>query len=251
MTTQGEAANGRGDRRVLEGALLERTAVAQVSDAAVIARYKRDFAGQPTVEEVHARHILVGTEEEAKRIIGELNKGSDFAALAQRFSKDPDKARGGDLGFFRHDQVWKGFADLAFSLKPGEIAQMPIFNEFGWHVVQTLERRPVPPPTLDQVRDAIRKQLLQEAVQSVVAQAREGCVCTSSTWTGRRCRVRRRSRRTGPEWVAEPGDEQSAGGPDAGRGLDPGHGADITRRIARGTAKSRELITTRRGLLAL
>ena len=160
--------------RVLEGALLERTAVAQVSDAAVIARYKRDFAGQPTVEEVHARHILVGTEEEAKRIIGELNKGSDFAALAQRFSKDPDKARGGDLGFFRHDQVWKGFADLAFSLKPGEIAQMPIFNEFGWHVVQTLERRPVPPPTLDQVRDAIRKQLLQEAVQSVVAQAREG-----------------------------------------------------------------------------
>jgi peptidyl-prolyl cis-trans isomerase C len=160
--------------RVLEGALLERTAVPMVTDADVKARYARDFANQPVVEEVRARHILVGSEEEAKRIIAELDKGADFAALAQRFSKDPDKARGGDLGFFRHDQVWRGFADLAFSLKPGEIAQAPIFNEFGWHVVQTLERRNVPPPTLEQASEAIRKQLLQEAVTRVVAQAREG-----------------------------------------------------------------------------
>ena len=160
--------------RVLEGALLERTAVPMVTDADVKARYARDFANQPAVEEVRARHILVGSEEEAKRIIAELDKGADFAALAQRFSKDPDKVRGGDLGFFRHDQVWRGFADLAFSLKPGEIAQTPIFNEFGWHVVQTLERRSVPPPTLEQASDAIRKQLLQEAVARVVAQAREG-----------------------------------------------------------------------------
>jgi peptidyl-prolyl cis-trans isomerase C len=160
--------------RVLEGALLERTAVPMVTDADVRARYARDFANQPAVEEVRARHILVGSEDEAKRIIAELDKGADFASLAQRFSKDPDKVRGGDLGFFRHDQVWRGFADLAFSLKPGEIAQTPIFNEFGWHVVQTLERRSVPPPTFEQASDAIRKQLLQEAVSRVVAQAREG-----------------------------------------------------------------------------
>jgi peptidyl-prolyl cis-trans isomerase C len=160
--------------RVLEGALLERTAVPQVTEAAIQARYARDFGNQAAVEEVHARHILVASEQEAQRLIGELNKGSDFAVLARRFSKDPDGVRGGDLGFFRHDQVWRGFADLAFSLKPGEIAQTPIYNEFGWHVVQTLERRRVPPPTLDQTRDAIRKQLLQEAVQRVVVQAREG-----------------------------------------------------------------------------
>ena len=160
--------------RVLEGALLERTAVPQVTEAAIQARYARDFANQPAVEEVHARHILVGSEAEAKRLIGELHKGSDFATLARRFSKDPDSERGGDLGFFRHDQVWPGFADLAFALKPGEIAQTPIFNEFGWHVVQVLERRTVPPPSLAQAHDAIRKQLLQEAVRRVVAVAREG-----------------------------------------------------------------------------
>jgi peptidyl-prolyl cis-trans isomerase C len=160
--------------RVLEGALLERTAVPQVTEAAIQARYARDFANKPAVDEVHARHILVSSEDAAKQVISELNKGVDFATLAQRFSKDPDSARGGDLGFFRHDQVWPGFADLAFSLKPGEIAQEPIFNEFGWHVVQVLERRTVQPPSLAQAHDAIRKQLLEEAVRRVVAQARVG-----------------------------------------------------------------------------
>jgi peptidyl-prolyl cis-trans isomerase C len=160
--------------RVLEGALLARTVVPEVTEDAIKARYKRDFAGQSAIEEVHARHILVGTEAEAKWVIQELDKGADFVALAKRFSKDPDAARGGDVGFIRRNQVWPGFADLAFSLKPSEIGQTPVYNEFGWHVVQTLERRTVPPPTFDQVHEAIRQQLLQEAVQRVVAQAREG-----------------------------------------------------------------------------
>jgi peptidyl-prolyl cis-trans isomerase C len=160
--------------RVLEGALLERKAVPQVTDTAIQARYARDYANRPAIEEVHARHILVGSEAEAKRLIGELNKGADFATLARRFSKDPDNEHGGDVGFFRHDQVWPGFANLAFTLKPGEIAQAPIFNEFGWHVVQVLARRTVPLPSLVQAQDAIRKQLLEEAVRRVVAEAREG-----------------------------------------------------------------------------
>lgn len=160
--------------RILEGALLEREAVPQVTEAAIRARYDRDYGDKPSVEQVHARHILVGTEAEAKRLIAELDKGADFATLARRFSKDPDGVRGGDLGFFRRDQVWPAFAALAFSLKAGEIGQTPISNEFGWHVVQTLEHRLVPPPTFDEVREAISKQLLQEAVQRVVAEAREG-----------------------------------------------------------------------------
>jgi peptidyl-prolyl cis-trans isomerase C len=162
--------------RILEGALLERTAMPQVTEAAIRTRYTQEFANQPSVEEVHARHILVGSEAEAKTLIRELDKGADFASLAKRFSKDPDGARGGDVGFFRRDQVWPAFADLAFSLKPGEIGQTPIFNEFGWHVVQVLERRTVTAPTFAEAHDAIRTQLLQAAVQRVVAKAREGLV---------------------------------------------------------------------------
>jgi peptidyl-prolyl cis-trans isomerase C len=160
--------------RVLEGVLLERTAVPQVSEVAIRARHETDCGGKPSVEEVHAPHILVSTEAEAKRLIAEADKGADFATLARRFSKDPDAARGGDLGFFRQHQVWPAFADLAFSLKPGAVAQTPISNTFGWHVVQVLERRLVPPRTFDEVKEAISRQLLQEAVQRVIAQAREG-----------------------------------------------------------------------------
>jgi peptidyl-prolyl cis-trans isomerase C len=170
--------------RVLEGALLERTAVPQVTQAAIRARYEKDYGGKPSVEEVHARHILVSTEADAKRLIAEADKGADFATLARRFSKDPDAARGGDLGFFRRDQVWPAFANLAFSLKPGEVAQTPISNEFGWHVVQVLERRVVPPPTFDEVKLAISKQLLREAVQRVIAQAREGLRVRSYNMNG-------------------------------------------------------------------
>jgi peptidyl-prolyl cis-trans isomerase C len=138
--------------RVLDGALLERTAVPQVSEVAIRARYETDYGGKPSVEEVHARHILVSTEAEAKRLIAQADRGADFALLARRFSKDPDAARGSDLGFFRQEQVWPAFANLAFSLKPGVVAQTPISNAFGWHVVQVLERRLAPPPTFDEVK---------------------------------------------------------------------------------------------------
>ena len=80
-----EAAIGR----VLESALLERTAVPEVTEAAIQARYARDFANRPAVEEVHARHILVGSEAQAKWLISELGKGSDFATLAKRYSRIP------------------------------------------------------------------------------------------------------------------------------------------------------------------
>ena len=69
--------------RVLEGALLERAAVPEVTEPAIRERYERDFANQPAVEEVHARHILVGTEAEAKWVIEELGKGRGLCLACQ------------------------------------------------------------------------------------------------------------------------------------------------------------------------
>lgn len=158
--------------RILEGALLSREAVPHVTEAAIQQRYRERFAGKPATEETHARHILVSTEDEAKTVIEELNKGADFATLAKERSKDPDGQRGGDLGFFRRDQVWPGFADVAFSLEPGKISQTPIHNEFGWHVIKVEERRIVAPPSYSDVHDQLRDGLMQEAVQKVVDEAR-------------------------------------------------------------------------------
>lgn len=105
--------------RILEGLLLQREAASQVTEDAIQTRYARQYAGRTAVEETHARHILVADEVEANRLIDLLDKGADFATLAKQYSKDPDGANGGDLGFFRRDQVWPDFADVAFALPPG------------------------------------------------------------------------------------------------------------------------------------
>jgi peptidyl-prolyl cis-trans isomerase C len=157
---------------VLERAWLAQVTPPKVTEAAIVARYNRQYANRPATDEVHARHILVGTESEAKAVLDELKKGADFGQLARVVSKDPDGKQGGDLGFFRRDQVWPGFADAAFSLQPGQVGPVPIHNEFGWHVIKVEERRLVAPPTLSEVRDEIRQELTTQAVQQAVADAR-------------------------------------------------------------------------------
>jgi peptidyl-prolyl cis-trans isomerase C len=157
---------------VLERAWLAQITPAKVTDAAIQARFDSQYANRPAADEVRARHILVGSEAEAKSVLDELKGGAEFATVARVVSKDPDGKQGGDLGFFRRDQVWPGFADLAFSLQPGQIGPVPVHNEFGWHVVKVEERRLVAPPTLSEVRDRIRQDLTDEAVQAAVADAR-------------------------------------------------------------------------------
>ena len=158
--------------RILEGAYLAEVAAPQVTEQAIQARYNRRFANRPATEEVRARHILVTTEAEARKILEDLQKGADFATIARVVSKDPDASKGGDLGFFRREQVWPGFADAAFALQPGQIAPNPIKNEFGWHVIKVEERRLVAPPGFADVHDQLRQELLAMAIQQAVAEAR-------------------------------------------------------------------------------
>lgn len=157
---------------VLESAWLADITQAKVTDAAISAAYNRQFANRPATDEVRARHILVGSESEAKKIIQELRNGVDFVNIARVVSKDPDGKNGGDLGFFRRDQVWPGFADVVFSLQPGQIGPIPVHNEFGWHVIKVEERRLVAPPTFSEVRDQLRQSLMTEAIREAITEAR-------------------------------------------------------------------------------
>jgi peptidyl-prolyl cis-trans isomerase C len=158
--------------RILEGAYLGQVAAPQVTEQAIRARYNHEFANRPATEEVRARHILVTTEAEARKVLEDLKNGADFATVARLVSKDPDAAKGGDLGFFRREQVWPAFADVAFSLQPGQVAPNPIKNEFGWHVIKVEERRLVAPPSYSEVHDQLKQELLAAAVQRVIANAR-------------------------------------------------------------------------------
>jgi peptidyl-prolyl cis-trans isomerase C len=123
-------------------------------------------------QEVHARHILVETEDEAKTVEDELKKGADFADLAKKKSKDPGSADGGDLGFFTKDQMVPEFANVAFSLEPGKVSD-PVKTQFGWHVIKVEEKRNRKPPDFEQVKGQIETYVTRKAQADYVSKLRE------------------------------------------------------------------------------
>ena len=159
-------------QRVMEEVYLTRAVNAEVTDAKLRVAYDKMVKAMPKQEEVHARHILVKTEAEAKEVIAELNKGADFAALAKEKSTGPSAKTGGDLGYFTKDQMVPAFSTAAFALKTGEYTKTPVQTEFGWHVIQVLDRRTAPPPTFDASKDELRKQLAQAAIGNMVPSLR-------------------------------------------------------------------------------
>ncbi|MBN1217356.1 MAG: peptidyl-prolyl cis-trans isomerase [Anaerolineae bacterium] len=91
-------------------------------------------------EQAHARHILVETEEEAQEVITRLQAGEDFADLAEELSKDTGSSMsGGDLGFVPQGRFVAPIDEAVFTLPVGQISD-PIESEFGWHVIEVLER---------------------------------------------------------------------------------------------------------------
>jgi parvulin-like peptidyl-prolyl isomerase len=95
----------------------------------------------PTIaEQARARHILVESEEEANQVIERLQAGEDFAELATELSLDTaSAAAGGDLGFVPRDRFVASVDEVVFSLPPGQLSD-PVESQFGWHVIEVLER---------------------------------------------------------------------------------------------------------------
>src|SRR5579863_3868442 len=158
--------------RLLMDSLLASEGKAATTDEAMKKVYD-DAAKQITSEqEVHARHILVATEDEAKAIEEELKKGADFAELAKKKSKDPGASDGGDLGFFTKDQMVPEFSAVAFALEPGKISD-PVKTQFGWHIIKVEEKRNRKAPDFDQVKSQIETYVTRKAQAEYVAKLRE------------------------------------------------------------------------------
>src|ERR1700756_1084645 len=158
--------------RLLMDSLLSVEGKAATTDEAMKKVYddaSKQIAGE---QEVHARHILVETEDEAKAVEDELKKGADFAELAKKKSKDPGASDGGDLGFFTKDQMVPEFANVAFSLEPGKISD-PVKTQFGWHVIKVEEKRNRKPPDFEQVKGQIETYVTRKAQAEYVAKLRE------------------------------------------------------------------------------
>jgi peptidyl-prolyl cis-trans isomerase C len=158
--------------RLLMDSLLASEGKAATTDEAMKKVYEEASKQITGEQEVHARHVLVETEDEAKAILAELKKGADFAELAKKKSKDPGASDGGDLGFFTKEQMVPEFSTVAFTLEPGKISD-PVKSQFGWHIIKVEEKRNRQAPAFEQVRSQIETYVTRKAQADYVGKLRE------------------------------------------------------------------------------
>ena len=147
----------------------------QVTDAQVEAFYNTHKDQYRTPERVHARHILLSTtnkpkdevpkiQAQAEALLKQIKGGADFAELAKKNSADTSSAvKGGDVGWVSRGQMVKPFEDAVFTLKPNEISNV-VTTEYGFHIIQVLEKEPAHLETLDEVKPAIVLALKSQTV---------------------------------------------------------------------------------------
>ncbi len=160
--------------QIIRSVYLERTLGKKITDDLVKSEYEKFKKTSEGKEEIHARHILVKTEDEAKEVVKKLEGGGDFVALAKEASQDPgSKGEGGDLGYFAEEAMVPEFSTAAFKLKSGEYTKAPVKTNFGWHVIKVEDRRKKAVPSFDEMASGLRSKLGQEAVQSLLDDLRK------------------------------------------------------------------------------
>jgi peptidyl-prolyl cis-trans isomerase C len=160
--------------RALRGEFLRTTVFASITEDAIKKRYDDQTAKFVPGDEIHAEHILVATEDEAKAIIAQLDQGGDFGAIAKEKSIDTGSgAQGGDLGFFGKGRMVKPFEDAAFALEIGTYTKTPVKSDFGFHIIKVLEKRKEVAPTFEQVHDQIQETMRKEAFFAKVEELRK------------------------------------------------------------------------------
>ena len=139
----------------------------EVSDEEVQAYYDQ------ASKELHARHILVATEEEANEIIKELKNGGDFAKIAKEKSTDTaSAAEGGDLGWFTVGSMVEEFNDAAYALELNTISE-PVKSDYGYHIIEVLEKRDVKDyGTLEEKKEEITEAIRNEKADWATIQAK-------------------------------------------------------------------------------
>ncbi len=148
-----------------------------VTDAKIQAEYDQIKKEQAGKQEYKLRHILVKDEKAAEDLIAQINsKKVTFDAAAKKDSIDPGSGKnGGDLGWGPATNYVPEFAQAVESLKKGEMTSKPVQTQFGWHVIQVEDTRPVKFPELaevkPQIEEMLRQQELGEFQQSLMKSA--------------------------------------------------------------------------------
>jgi len=136
-----------------------------ISDADAQAEYNKIKAEQ-SGQEYDARHILVDSEDEAKKLIAQIKAGSKFEDVAKKSSKDTGSAEnGGDLGWAKPGNYVPEFATALQGLKKGQMTDTPVKTQFGYHIIRLEDTRAAQFPSFDEVKDKVKQQLEQVKLQ--------------------------------------------------------------------------------------
>ncbi len=144
-----------------------------ISDAEIQKEYDR-IKLERGDKEYKTRHILVGTEEEAKTAITDLKKGAKFDDLARKISKDEgSKAKGGDLDWQAPGVMDKEFASAMTKLSKGKLADAPVKTRFGFHVIQVDDVRAAQFPPLAEVKNNLVRNMQGQKVSKLLEELRQ------------------------------------------------------------------------------
>ncbi len=182
------------EKRSFQVLLVDQAKIEQsmnISDAQLRSAYSASMDNFRMPERVKVRHILIMTQgksdsekksllAKAQDVLKQVKNGGNFADLAKKYSEDPgSKDNGGDLGFIVRGQTVPNFEKFAFSAKPNEISDI-ITTEYGYHIIQVLEKEPARVKPFEEVKasiaDQLKKEGINEKMQMIADQAHDALV---------------------------------------------------------------------------
>jgi peptidyl-prolyl cis-trans isomerase C len=143
-----------------------------VTEDAMKKEYER-VKSQQAAKEYKAHHILVEKEDEAKGLIAQIKKGAKFEDLASKNSKDQgSKVKGGELDWSPAERYVKPFGEALSKLKKGQMTDLPVQSQFGWHIIRLDDERATKVPGYDEVKPQLQQMMHNQAIQKLVAELR-------------------------------------------------------------------------------
>lgn len=150
------------NQQILVGALQKDFLTSNKPNEADLKKTYDDLIKVMSGTEYQVSHILVKTEDEAKAVIGKLDKGEKFADLAKSTSQDASAQDGGSLGWATPAVFVPEFGAEMSKLKKGEYSKTPVKTQFGYHIVMVQDSREATPPKFEEVRGQLAQQAMIE-----------------------------------------------------------------------------------------
>jgi peptidyl-prolyl cis-trans isomerase C len=133
----------------------------QPDDGEVADFYKKNKPLFRLPDRIRCRHIVTSKRDKAERIRSLLDKGENFASVAQKYSESPDRENGGDLGYIARGEYPEIFEKACFTLATGQTSDV-ISSEYGFHIFRVTDKQPTRQQTLPEVAEDIARTLREQ-----------------------------------------------------------------------------------------